>query len=77
MIDVYKILLQQYRTKLAELNMSLQLSELRDGSDMTSNMQEIIQDIVHTKLYIAELQQILDTFEAKQNTTQEGKENAE
>tara|TARA_S200002703_G_C3786368_1_gene242483 strand:- start:305 stop:538 length:234 start_codon:yes stop_codon:yes gene_type:complete len=77
MIDVYKILLQQYRTKLAELNMSLQLSELRDGSDMTSNMQEIIQDIVHTKLYIAELQQILDTFEAKQNTTQEGKEDAE
>lgn len=75
MIDVYKILLQQYRTKLAQLNMSLQLSELRDGSDMTSNMQEIIQDIVHTKLYIAELQQILDTFEAKQNTT-EGKEDA-
>lgn len=75
MIDVYKILLQQYRTKLAELNMSLQLSELRDGSDMTSNMQEIIQDIVHTKLYIAELQQILDTFEAKQNKT-EGKEDA-
>ena len=76
MIDVYKILLQQYRTKLAELNMSLQLSELRDGSDMSSNMQEIIQDIVHTKLYIAELQQILDTFEAKQNTTEEGKEDA-
>ena len=75
MIDVYKILLQQYRTKLAHLNMSLQLSELRDGSDMTSNMQEIIQDIVHTKLYIAELQQILDTFEAKQNKT-EGKEDA-
>ena len=75
MIDVYKIILQQYRTKLAELNMSLQLSELRDGSDMNSNMQEIIQDIVHTKLYIAELQQILDTFEAKQNKT-EGKEDA-
>ena len=66
MIEMYKFLLQQYRTKLAELNMSLQLSELRDGSDMSSNMQQIVQDIVHTKLYIAEVQQMLDKFEAKQ-----------
>ena len=76
MIEMYKFLLQQYRTKLAELNMSLQLSELRDGSDMSSNMQQIVQDIVHTKLYIAEVQQMLDKFEAKQET-KEGEENVE
>jgi len=76
MIEMYKLLLQQYRTKLAELNMSLQLSELRDGSDMSSNMQQIVQDIVHTKLYIAEVQQMLDKFEAKQET-KEGEENVE
>jgi len=76
MIEMYKLILQQYRTKLAELNMSLQLSELRDGSDMSSNMQQIIQDIVHTKLYIAEVQQMLDKFEAKQET-KEGEDNAE
>jgi hypothetical protein len=75
MIEMYKLILQQYRTKLAELNMSLQLSELRDGSDMSGNMQQIIQDIVHTKLYIAEVQQMLDKFEAKQET-KEGEENA-
>ena len=40
MIEMYKLILQQYRTKLAELNMSLQLSELRDGSDMSGNMQK-------------------------------------
>jgi len=72
MIEMYKLLLQQYRTKLAELSMSLQLSELRDGSNMSSNMQQIVQDIVHTKLYIAEVQQMLDKFEAKQN--KEGEE---
>jgi hypothetical protein len=76
MIEMYKLILQQYRTKLAELNMSLQLSELRDGSDMSGNMQQIIQDIVHTKLYIAEVQQMLDKFEAKQET-KEGEDNAE
>jgi hypothetical protein len=76
MIEMYKLLLQQYRTKLAELNMSLQLSELRDGSDMSSNMQQIVQDIVLTKLYIAEVQQMLDKFEAKQET-KEGEENVE
>lgn len=75
MIEMYKLILQQYRTKLAELNMSLQLSELRDGSDMSGNMQQIIQDIVHTKLYIAEVQQMLDKFEAKQET-KEGEDNA-
>ena len=52
--------------------MSLQLSELRDGSDMSGNMQKIVQDIVHTKLYIAEVQQMLDKFEAKQQN-EEGK----
>ena len=76
MIEMYKLILQQYRTKLAELNMSLQLSELRDGSDMSGNMQKIVQDIVHTKLYIAEVQQMLDKFEAKQQN-EEGKENVE
>ena len=76
MIEMYKLILQQYRTKLAELNMSLQLSELRDGSDMSGNMQQIVQDIVHTKLYIAEVQQMLDKFEAKQQN-KEGKENVE
>jgi len=76
MIEMYKLLLQQYRTKLAELNMSLQLSELRDGSDMSGNMQQIVQDIVHTKLYIAEVQQMLDKFEAKQET-KEGEDNVE
>lgn len=76
MIEMYKLILQQYRTKLAELNMSLQLSELRDGSDMSGNMQQIVQDIVHTKLYIAEVQQMLDKFEAKQQN-KEGEENVE
>ena len=76
MIEMYRFLLQQYRTKLAELNMSLQLSELRDGSDMSGNMQQIVQDIVHTKLYIAEVQQMLDKFEAKQET-KEGEDNVE
>ena len=76
MIEMYKLILQQYRTKLAELNVSLQLSELRDGSDMSSNIQQIVQDIVHTKLYIAEVQQMLDKFEAKQET-KEGEDNAE
>lgn len=76
MIEMYKLILQQYRTKLSELNMSLQLSELRDGSDMSGNMQKIVQDIVHTKLYIAEVQQMLDKFEAKQQN-EEGKENVE
>jgi|5_EtaG_2_1085323.scaffolds.fasta_scaffold01741_12 hypothetical protein len=77
MIEMYKLLLQQYRTKLAELNMSLQLSELRDGSDMSSNMQQIVQDIVLTKLYIAEVQQMLDKFEAKQETKEGKEENVE
>jgi hypothetical protein len=77
MIEMYKLLLQQYRTKLAELNMSLQLSELRDGSDMSSNMQQIVQDIVLTKLYIAEVQQMLDKFEAKQETKEGEEENVE
>mgnify|MGYP003117064510 CR=1 FL=1 len=77
MIEMYKLLLQQYRTKLAELNMSLQLSELRDGSDMSGNMQQIVQDIVHTKLYIAEVQQMLDKFEAKQQNKEGEEENVE
>jgi len=77
MIEMYRFLLQQYRTKLAELNMSLQLSELRDGSDMSSNMQQIVQDNVHTKLYIAEVQQMLDKFEAKQETKEGEEDNVE
>ena len=77
MIEMYKLLLQQYRTQLADLSLALQLSELRDGSNMSSNMQQIVQDIVHTKLYIAEVQQRLDAFEAKQETKEGEEENVE
>ncbi len=75
MIEVFKVLLAKHRAKLAELNLSLQLCEIRDGSSMSDNLDKIIQDIVHTELYINKLQAILDSFEA--NKTKEGEENAE
>lgn len=74
MIEVFKVLLAKHRAKLAELNLSLQLCEIRDGSSMSDNLDKIIQDITHTELYINKLQDILDSFEAKQTTAQEGEE---
>jgi|9_EtaG_2_1085328.scaffolds.fasta_scaffold04355_6 hypothetical protein len=75
MIEVFKVLLAKHRAKLTELNLSLQLCEIRDGSSMPNNLNEIIQNIAQTELYINKLQDILDSFEAKQN--KEGKENVE
>tara|TARA_R110000787_G_scaffold8808_3_gene30230 strand:- start:537 stop:764 length:228 start_codon:yes stop_codon:yes gene_type:complete len=75
MIEMFKIMLTKHRAKLAELNLSLQLGEIRDGSGMFTNIDKIIADICHTELYINKYQSILDAYEA--NKTKEGEKDVE
>ena len=74
MIDIYRTLLESATARLRRLQLQQGCSEARDGFSCLNNIEQSINDIVLTKLFIQELQRIITAFEAEQNTTKEGEE---